>query len=580
MTTGPRVNPEASAVVALYRRALPRSLRRAIAERYSVEARRQVKHHLATLTSAQRADRVRAALLARRRRGLAAAPGRRVVMVDGRPRIAHLQPDLSPQHARRAALKAVTRALKQAGVDYFCVRGRPRQAAIVAVPDKDRARALDALARLCRRDPAYVSPLGSEGGGPRLAPGYEPGVWRHVGDDKWGLRLTWFRTEPGERLVLGERYACEVEFWARQGERLVAPRRNGVTESVPVAGKAVDLIDADRWGVGRLKVRTREEFTRPLPGDITFPIDAVYTWVDGSDPEWLRRRAKYAGEEYHGESANAARYADHDELRYSLRSLATYAPWIRNVYLVTDDQAPVWLDTAHPRLRVVSHREIFTDPGLLPTFNSHAIESQLHHIEGLSEHFLYFNDDVFLGAETVPQDFFMGNGVTKFFPSPALVPLDDPSDEDVPVSVAAKNNRRLIENTFGVLPVQKMKHTPHALRRSVLAEIESRFGDEHGATASHRFRSREDLAIPSSLHHYYAFHTGRSTTGSITYGYFDLSNPNSANRLDRLLAARDRRVFCINDTVSVEGEGEGQTERLRPFLEAYFPVPSPYEMAS
>lgn len=111
-----------------------------------------------------------------------------------------------------------------------------------------------------------------------------------------------------------------------------------------------------------------------------------------------------------------------DELRYSLRSLDQYAPWVRTVHLVTDDQIPAWLRTHTPGLHVVSHKEIFDDPNQLPTFNSHAIESQLHHIEGLSEHFLYFNDDVFLERPAVPQDFFLTNGLTKIFPSKALIP--------------------------------------------------------------------------------------------------------------------------------------------------------------
>ena len=79
-----------------------------------------------------------------------------------------------------------------------------------------------------------------------------------------------------------------------------------------------------------------------------------------------------------------------------------YAPWVRNIYLVTDDQVPDWLDTSCPDVKVVSHREIFANQADLPTFNSHAIESQIHRIEGLSEHFLYLNDDFFVGRPLSP----------------------------------------------------------------------------------------------------------------------------------------------------------------------------------
>lgn len=139
-----------------------------------------------------------------------------------------------------------------------------------------------------------------------------------------------------------------------------------------------------------------------LPEDVRFPIDVVYTWVDGNDPAWRRRRSAYDGG-YHAESANAARYISRDELRYSLRALEQNAPWVRHVHLVTDGQRPAWLNDSHPRLTVVDHSEIFADPAALPTFNSHAIESRLHHIKGLSEHFLYLNDDMFLGRPVTPQ---------------------------------------------------------------------------------------------------------------------------------------------------------------------------------
>jgi len=328
-----------------------------------------------------------------------------------------------------------------------------------------------------------------------------------------------------------------------------------------------------------LPVRSRAEFVAPLPDDIRFPVDAVYTWVDGTDPDWQERRAKAAGtvcRPYHAESANDARFIGHDELRYSLRSLHRYAPWIRRIYLVTDRQLPEWLNTAEPRLTVVDHRELFTDPGLLPTFNSHAIESQLHHIEGLSEHFLYFNDDVFLGRPLVPQRFFLGNGTTRFFPSKAQLPCGPPDETDTPVSAAGKNNRLLLAGRFGSSIVQKMKHTPCALRRSVLYEIEREFPEEHRRTAASRFRSLGDLAIANSLHHYYAFHTGRAVPGSIRYDYVDTASPDLARRLHRILAARSCHTFCINDTVSCDEEAG---RLVRRFLESYFPSPSPFETA-
>ncbi len=132
---------------------------------------------------------------------------------------------------------------------------------------------------------------------------------------------------------------------------------------------------------------------------------------------------------------------------------------MRNIFLVTAGQVPSWLSTEFPGLRVVDHREIFSDPSALPTFNSHAIESQLHHIPELAEHFLYLNDDVFFGRPAHPGQFFHANGLTKFFPSKALIPSGRRTG-DLPVDAAGKNSRGLVAQQFGTVVSQKMKHTP------------------------------------------------------------------------------------------------------------------------
>src|SRR5690606_33795440 len=103
-------------------------------------------------------------------------------------------------------------------------------------------------------------------------------------------------------------------------------------------------------------------------------VDAVYTWVDSSDPEWRRQHAQFsrAADSPLTSANNPERFLDRDELRYSLRSLWMYAPFVRHVYLVTSGQVPGWLDTTCDRITVVTHDEIFPDPSVLPVFNSHA----------------------------------------------------------------------------------------------------------------------------------------------------------------------------------------------------------------
>ncbi|KAG7159870.1 N-acetylglucosamine-1-phosphotransferase subunits alpha/beta-like [Homarus americanus] len=110
--------------------------------------------------------------------------------------------------------------------------------------------------------------------------------------------------------------------------------------------------------------------------------------------------------EDHMKIIDANRFEDNEELRYSLRSLEKYAPWVRRIFLVTNGQIPYWLNLDHPRLTIITHEEIFTNISHLPTFSSPAIESHIHKIPGLSEHFLYLNDDVMLGSVVWPEDFY------------------------------------------------------------------------------------------------------------------------------------------------------------------------------
>jgi hypothetical protein len=512
-------------------------------------------------------------------------PERRELLIQLHPRVGYVHPGLTPLLARELNQRAVTSALDAAGVDYFVVRGMDDRTPVVGVVEEDRPRVVKALGRLGEQQTGYVSTiLPTPPVRDLLSPANSRATWR-AAERARVIRLTWFRTEPTGNLVFGPTYGCDVEFWTRDQKRarLIAPRPNRMMKVVdadraPVTApgeRFTRLAPAHRSALA--PVRTREEFTHTLPEEIDFPIDVVYTWVDGSDPAWQRRRAEATGEAYHQEAASAARYINRDELRYSLRSLHLNAPWVRNVYVVTDDQTPAWLNLAHPRVRLVSHKEIFADPGVLPTYNSFAIESQLHHIEGLAEHFLYLNDDMFLGRPVAPQNFFLANGQSKFFLSQTRVALGPVSAADTPIDVTVKNNRTIIAETFGRTITQCSQHVPYALRRSVLAELEERYPGPFRATMASRFRGLDNISVTYSLHHYYAFHTGRALPGQVRYGYIQLAVPDLADRLARTLARRDWDTFCLNDAYSTPEQIDAQNAVLLPFLDAYFPLPSPYE---
>ena len=137
----------------------------------------------------------------------------------------------------------------------------------------------------------------------------------------------------------------------------------------------------------------------------------VYLWVDGADPKWLARKnaaLASAGRSISKFAAGDNRYADHDELKYSLRSAQKFAPWINHIYIVTDGQTPKWLKK-NPRITIVDHKDIIPAQ-YLPVFNSTAIECFLDRIPGLSEYFLFANDDMMFNADIAPDFFFDANG--------------------------------------------------------------------------------------------------------------------------------------------------------------------------
>jgi hypothetical protein len=459
-------------------------------------------------------------------------------------------------------------------VPYFGLPAAGPAHTALGVPESFRSRALTAMAG-ARMVPVPADP--EKPGPPAAPPATEPVA----------TAVYWPVTDPGRKVLLGVDHACHLEFWSELPDRLSAPRYNLAAEDVMLTD---EVLEADESAFGDFhpvetqprRYRTRRSLLTPPLDHVDFPIDVVYTWVDGADPAWLARKNATLVENgwvtANEQAANNSRYVSRDELRYSLRSLHAHVPWVRRIFLVTDDQVPAWLNTGHPQITVVSHKEIFGDKGKLPTFNSHAIETRLHHIEGLSEHFIYTNDDVFFGRPLEPGVFFTGAGHTRIYLSKHRVDCGPPTVDEPPVMSAGKNNRVLIEREFGRFLAFKIKHTPHAARRSVLAEIEERCAEQVAATASHQFRHPGDISMLSSLQQHWSYATGRAVFGEIQYMYRDLSDPLTPKRLANALRKRHHQLFCLNDTNADQASAEIQAELLASFLPAYFPFRSPYEL--
>lgn len=136
-----------------------------------------------------------------------------------------------------------------------------------------------------------------------------------------------------------------------------------------------------------------------------YPIDVVIPWVDNQDEKWQKEKMAYGGLCDNNEGVNDARFRDWGTLKYVIRSIYQYAPWVHMVYIVTCGQKPVWFNENNNKVKIINHKD-FIPQEYLPTFCANAIELNIHRIKGLSENFIFFNDDIVLVNKTRPEDFF------------------------------------------------------------------------------------------------------------------------------------------------------------------------------
>ena len=307
-------------------------------------------------------------------------------------------------------------------------------------------------------------------------------------------------------------------------------------------------------------------------------IDVVYTWVDGSDPQWQALLEKYSQKAPGEVTARAVakrRFKDHDELRYSLRSIYQFAPWVNHIYIVTFGQRPTWLKETS-MISIVDHQDIFTNPNDLPTFNSMAIECHLHNIPNLQEHYLYFNDDVFLGAPTTPQDYFTPEDKMKIFLSKRRIPTGDPVPGEEGFFAASKNTGTLLDATYEPASRYMHAHTPYPTLKSFVASLEKQFSTIFAAVSSHRFRSLHDYTITNGLIPYAALYTGHGELISdqrttLSFG----ADPSHDIKMFKKLLLDRPRFFCIQD--GADDENPLSLSLLSSFFNEYYPLPAPWE---
>ncbi len=293
-------------------------------------------------------------------------------------------------------------------------------------------------------------------------------------------------------------------------------------------------------------------------------IDAVITWVDGLDPLHAANRLHFQPLAPRNINAiNPHRWACNDELGYCLRSIANHAPWIGRVWIITDAQTP---DLSRlpaelvERITIVDHLTLFAGhESVLPTFNSLAIETLLWRIPDLAEHFVYFNDDVFLTGPLTPGDLFRDDKpVLRGNWTDSRAIEADPASRDDPTLLNALTqiNAAALAG-FGAERLFRAAHVVHPMRRSVLARLYEQHRAAFMTNISHRFRCVSQF-LPQSLHNHACIaadmavlHSAEDHLHLRTGAVHDYPLPHVRAYLARAVLPQFK-FLCVNDLPQVE----------------------------
>lgn len=244
---------------------------------------------------------------------------------------------------------------------------------------------------------------------------------------------------------------------------------------------------------------------------MSFPIDAVITWVDGNDINHQKKMLPYVEDKSKIKDKNfRTRFDQVEEIKFTVNSILKYASFIRNIFIVTDNQTPLFLkekkEGTYKNVFVVDHKDIFKeDQEYLPVFNCRPIETKLYDIPNLAEHFIYFNDDMFLLKEVKIADFFIDK-------QPVIRGKWLKFNEDIfykrwfnsekkKKRAGHKKAQEKSAKLVGFKKYYKFHHTPFALRKTTFLN----FFKEHRAVEvlniQHKFRNVEQYTPQGLANH-------------------------------------------------------------------------------
>ena len=295
-------------------------------------------------------------------------------------------------------------------------------------------------------------------------------------------------------------------------------------------------------------------------------IDFIIPWVDDTDPEWRSCYDFYSSQEDGLFNKNGERYRDWGLLRFWFRGVEQYAPWVRKVHFVTFGHYPEWLDLNHPRIHLVKHED-YIPARYLPTFSSHTIELNLHRIEGLAEHFVYFNDDIFLSAPVNPDDFFK-NGLPRDVAVRSFIHLDKYGHIDLNnvtlinqhlrFWASYKKNWRKWYNfrygIYGLLNVYferyhdfiglRQRHLANSFLKSTYQQVWNACADVLEETCLRKFRGEKD--VNQWLFQYWQVASGAFFPQRYNFGSYCTAN--NLAFIQKTLSQRKTKLLCVNDS--------------------------------
>jgi len=326
----------------------------------------------------------------------------------------------------------------------------------------------------------------------------------------------------------------------------------------------------------------------------------VVAWVDGNDTEWMRQFRLWSKETY-GDKRNL-RYRDWGTLCFLFRAFEKYAAWVNKIHFVTWGHLPRWLNACHPKLHIVNHRD-FLRPEHLPVFNSHAIEVNFHRIAGLSEKFVYFNDDTFILKNVCPERFFREGLPRDIFALNAISPSH-------PIAHININNVRVINRHFTkrivmskylrkwLFPQSGMEliktlllllwpqftgfydpHQPQPFLKSVFEEVSAKEKEVLDRTSCSKFRNNNDVS--QYLFRYWQLVKGKFIPVSFSDSFStSIRSTKSAYLIADIIRKKRYRLFCINDAFELDNEGEFQNakEIINKAFEEILPEKSKFEL--